>query len=433
MCFDLPRHMRSPSPGPNQVPQALVVGFDRWLRLRWWLAPGQIIAIAAAGPLPPSVSYWLLALWSLVSALPAIFSRLWRGKDNARTVLGVVILGDMVLLTLALAVCGGASNPFSVLYLVHVTLACALVGPALGWISVAVAAGLYAGLFLLLPGMPHGQHEHMHGPTPDLRQHLWSMYFAFVAVALLVVAFVSSVTRTLRMREADLADASARAERNARLANITVLAAGTAHEMGTPLATIAVTAKEMERAAIDVDKEEWAEDARLIRSEVERCRRLLDELRGQAGAVEGEAPTSMQLGEAILAATAHLPEASRQRVSVVPGAEAVRLFLPRTAFVQVLVNLVRNALEASPSDEPIVIDAAARADLITIRVCDRGHGMDGSTLSRAREPFFTTKPPGKGLGLGLFLADRFVREVGGELVLSSQPGQGTEVRLELPA
>jgi two-component system sensor histidine kinase RegB len=417
----------------SSAPQALLVGLDRWLRIRWWLAPCQIAAIAAAGPVPSAVPIWLLAGLSVLASLPGILAGKWRRVESARTILGGLILGDLVLLTVVLALCGGPSNPFTVLYLVYVTLACVLLGPAHGWLATGGAAALYALLFLLAPASAHGSHVHMHGADSALRQHLWSMYFAFVAVSALVVTFVSSVMRTLRVRDAALAEARARADRNERLANITVLSAGTAHEMGTPLATIAVTAKEMERAATQLHQEQWADDARLIRGEVDRCRRLLDELRGHAGAVEGEAPTAMHLDEAVGAATSDLPDLARKRIALVPAAGRVNLFLPRTAFVQVLGNLVRNAIEASRSDEPIVIDATSQEGRVAVSVRDQGHGMDASTLARAREPFFTTKPPGAGLGLGLFLADRFAKDVGGALQVRSTLGQGTEVRLELPA
>jgi len=411
--------------------QALTAGMDRWLRLRWCLAPGQIIAVLLAGPLPPRPPAWLLAALLGVTFLPGLAARVWRRVENERALLATLILVDVALLTVALALCGGASNPFSVLYLAYVILGCVLLGPRHGWISTVVASGFYAALFLLLPA-PSGHGAHMHGGGSELGRHLWSMYFAFVAVAILAVLFVASVIRTLRVREADLAEAKARAERNERLASVMVLAAGTAHEMGTPLATIAITAKEMERAAADWRDPQWREDAQLIRREVERCRRLLDDLRGQAGTVEGETPVASPIGEVVAKVAQTLSEAERRRVTLTPASAAVEVFLPRAAFVQVLGNLVRNALEASSPDAPVLIDASAGAATV-VRVTDRGHGMDAGTVARAREPFFTTKPPGAGLGLGLFLADRFARDLGGTLLIDSKPGAGTEIRLELPS
>jgi len=403
---------------------------ERWLRLRWWLAPGQIVAVVAAGPLPPSVPVWLLVALLSVALLPGVVARICRRRETERAVLAALILGDVALLTLALALCGGASNPFSVLYLAYVILGCVLLGPRHGWISTVVASGFYAALFVLSPAP--GGHGHMHGGGGELGRHLWSMYFAFVAVAILSVLFVASVMRTLRVREADLAEAKSRAERNERLASVMVLAAGTAHEMGSPLATIAITAKEMERAAADWKDPQWREDARLIRSEVERCRRLLDDLRGQAGAVEGETPVASPIGEVVAKLSETLSEAERRRVTITPAAATVEVFLPRAAFAQVLGNIVRNALDASPPDAPVVIDASA-GETTVVRVTDHGCGMDAGTLQRAREPFFTTKPPGAGLGLGLFLADRFARDLGGTLLIDSKPGAGTEIRLELPS
>lgn len=411
--------------------QALLVGLDRWLRLRWWLAPGQVVAIAATAPAPLSVPLWSLVTLAALAPLPGVLTRRWRYRSSSHALLGAFVLGDLGLLTVALSLCGGTSNPFSILYLVYVTLACVLLGPAYGWIGTAVAAALYAGLFLLSASTdPHA--AHVHGGGAALQRHLGTMYVAFVAVAVLVVTFVSSVTRALRGREADLAEAQDRAARNERLANVMVLAAGTAHEIGTPLATIAVTAKEMERAAAGLDEPQLIDDARLIRSEVERCRALLDQLRGQAGALEGEAPVPVKLGDAVFAAIAALPERARGQVTVAPSAEVVPLFLPRAAFVRVLGNIVRNALEASPPDRPVVIAANAREHAVTVTITDQGRGMDAGTVARAREPFFTTKPTGTGLGLGLFLADRFAREVGGTLALESHPGRGTRVCFEFP-
>lgn len=412
--------------------QALVVGLDRWLRLRWWLAPAQVLVIAAAGSIPTGVPLWSIAILFLLTSLPGLAARRWIHRRDSRALLAGLILADLGLLTVTLGFFGGPANPFSILYLVYVTLACVLLGPTYGWISMAVAAVLYASLFLLSPrGDCHGAGAG--DGAGALERHLGTMYFAFVAVAVLVVTFVSSVARTLRKREADLAEAKARAERNERLANVMVLAAGTAHEMGTPLATIAVTAKEMERAAVELQQGQWADDARLIRSEVERCRRLLDELRGQAGTVEGEAPTSMRLGEAVSAVVAGLPEKVRHQVTMANHAAATRLFLPRAAFERVLGNVVRNALEASQPDGPVVVEASACGHTVAVSVTDRGRGMTEEILGHAREPFFTTKPAGSGLGLGLFLADKFTRDVGGSLALESRPGHGTRVRLEFPA
>jgi two-component system sensor histidine kinase RegB len=416
----------------SSTSQALVVGLYRWLRVRWWLAPGQIVAITAAGPIPPRVPLWLLATLSLLAPIPGLFAGFWRRRESARALLGVLILGDLILLTIALALCGGPANPFSILYLVYVTLACVLLGPSYGWLGTGVASIFYAMLFFIAPGAEH-HGGHMHGQASTLWQHLWSMYFAFVAVAVLVVAFVASVMRTLRVSEKDLVEARERAERSERLANVMVLAAGTAHEMGTPLSTIAVTAKEMERTALAAHHEAWVEDARLIRDEVERCRRLLADLRGQAGAMEGEAPSPVRLEDAVAAVADELPDPARRRLVMEDDSRDITLRLPRAAFALVLGNLVRNALEASPPESDIVVGATRGLARITVSVKDRGHGMDEATAARAREPFFTTKPVGTGLGLGLFLADRFARDMGGVLALDSRPGHGTEARLELPA
>ena len=106
--------------------------------------------------------------------------------------------------------------------------------------------------------------------------------------------------------------------------------------------------------------------------------------------------------------------------------------VPPRAFAQVVGNLLRNAFDASPPQGVVELRATRQGSRLRLEVCDRGPGMTPDQLARAREPFFTTKAPGTGLGLGLFLADRFAEHLGGSLSLTAREGGGTRVALELP-
>ena len=104
----------------------------------------------------------------------------------------------------------------------------------------------------------------------------------------------------------------------------------------------------------------------------------------------------------------------------------------RQRLIQVFVNLVSNACDASPPGTPVTVGAESTTQGVKVFVQDRGTGMDPSTRERMFEPFYTTKPPGQGTGLGLPLAAAIVREHGGSLRVDTRPGAGTTVEVELP-
>jgi signal transduction histidine kinase len=100
--------------------------------------------------------------------------------------------------------------------------------------------------------------------------------------------------------------------------------------------------------------------------------------------------------------------------------------------VEALAALVKNALDATEGDQPILLKAESSGDSIRFAVRDRGVGMTPEVMDRVLEPFFTTKPAGKGMGLGAFLAHLFVQRLGGHLSFESKPGEGCTAVMELP-
>jgi two-component system sensor histidine kinase RegB len=112
--------------------------------------------------------------------------------------------------------------------------------------------------------------------------------------------------------------------------------------------------------------------------------------------------------------------------------EDLEVVWPLKMVATALANLVQNALQASPQDQPVQMEASVAERTIRIRVIDRGTGMPDDVLRRAGEPFFTTKPPGAGMGLGLFVARASIEELGGTLTLDSSVGAGTIATVVLP-
>jgi two-component system sensor histidine kinase RegB len=126
------------------------------------------------------------------------------------------------------------------------------------------------------------------------------------------------------------------------------------------------------------------------------------------------------------------PQVARRLDARTP--EDVRVVWPVQAVSRAVVNLVRNAVQASGDDDRVVLEGRPDGDgRVRIEVIDRGAGMSPDLLARAGEPFFTTKPPGAGTGLGLFVARSTIEQLGGTLDLVSEPGRGTTATLVLPA
>jgi two-component system sensor histidine kinase RegB len=415
------------------------------IKLRWAAVFGQVATIAAVefglgvelawGPLLALVAATALTNLALQAAV------FWRQQDSAaresgpwQVVVGGVMLLDLLLLTGLLYFSGGPANPFFVFYLVNLSLAAVVLPANWTWTLTAVAIACFAALFLdyrpvgvldVPPAMaPAGQ-------TGSLSIPQQGLLAAFSACAGVVVYFMTRLTHELRLREAALRKAEALRARSEKLEALGTLAAGAAHELATPLSTIAVVAKELEADARRLDDASLSEDVRLIRSEVNRCRKILDHLSADAGHSAGEALVRITVDELLDLALEDLPAAERVAIAADDAARQVTLLVPRYAAAQALRGLVKNALDAD-GKTPVELRVARQDGVLRLLVRDSGPGMSREVLARAGEPFFTTKQPGRGMGLGIFLARSVVERLGGRMELDSTPGKGTTVEVKLP-
>ena len=437
---------RTPVPTPAGIPgpgagrdDAAVRGRLNlsWLvQLHWWAIFGQILIIAGVEvstdiglPIPT-----ILALIG-VEATGNVALGLWtRHARVTDATLAAVMLLDAVVLTVLLDLTGGASNPFSTLYLVNVALAAVLLPPAWAWALMVVSLVSFASLFL---------HEQSAGPSHHIRTHmdqaelmaahLRGMWLSFALAAVFVVFFVRRVTRALAERERELQLARARAERREKLASLATLAAGAAHELSTPLSTIAIVAKELQRTVGETAPPDVRRDFQLVREQVGRCREILDRMAAHAGETVGEPFAPITVSAWIGLALEGLQGRDRIRIEPSPGAEEAQLVGPLRSLSDALRGLLKNAIQASPAGEAVTLRVEASDGWIRVAVFDRGRGMTPEILSRVGEPFFTTKGPGEGMGLGLFLTRALAEQLGGEFHIASRPGSGTEARIDLPA
>jgi len=360
-----------------------------------------------------------------------LFGR-WRQwfHENAEHVVGILFVFDTLCLTLILAATGGPANPFSLLYLVQITFSAVILHRAWTWILGSLSAVSFGLLFWVSRDIPAFQ---THPPLGEPSLHLLGMWVAFATAALLISYFIGKVSEEARRKEQELLLMQKELAKNERLASLVTLSAGAAHEIATPLATIAIAAKEIERYAHrSTEYEGLREDARLIRAEVERCRLILERMGAQGADPLGEAPRTVTLEELLLRAREKFPDQQARIQIEVPKSESATCSIPLRAAVEALGALVKNAIDASPNGEPIVLRAQSHAGRVQFLVCDQGAGMSAEVMDRVAEPFFTTKPPGQGMGLGAFLAHLFVHRLGGSLSFESVQGHGCTAIMEFP-
>ncbi len=404
----------------------------RWLvRLRWAAIAAQVASIAgtryllhAPFPMGPLVG--------IVGALVVVNLVLSRRLKRAGPLPDGVIAGNLMLdaagLTALLIFTGGAMNPFTTLYLLQVAIAGIMVPRR--W-SLAVTVGsvaAFGGLLLARPEAIHVWHS-----AGMFELHVNGMWLAFALTAAALWYFVDRVSESLRRRESELTRARLDRERAVRQSALGTVAAGAAHELNTPLGTVAILASEL--SEILTDQPEAKAQADRIREEVRRCKAILGRMRRPAEAGAGARETVV-MARWLRAVVEQWSSGERSfPVTLDLGAEGAERAIDAEAMRQAVVSLLdnaRHATEAADRRDPIVVSLAADASgSLTLCVADRGVGIAADALPHVGEPFFSTREPGQGMGLGVYLAQGTAALHGGALTLRSDPS-GTTATLTLP-
>jgi two-component system sensor histidine kinase RegB len=382
-----------------------------------------------------------LIVWALLNVASTLTLRRGRASEPLA---GAHLLADAVALTLLLALSGGPANPFTILYFLPITLA-TQVSPRWTWVLAGVCVACFAGLFLLTPVLedPHAHHHAAQAVEPPatapsephgehFEGHQRGMWVAFGIVGVLITVFVHRIALALARQRDELAQLRQTALEDRHLTALGALAAGAAHELGTPLGTIKLLVDELPHLPSD----ESAPALETIREQVARCKLIvsrmaspelrvnalghtqawpLTKLAAELERVDAGVPLTVMIGDDV----AH--RACRQ---------------PFDALSQLLRELINNAADAcrraGEPDRAVTVRFDVRDAVLLIDIVDRGVGMDSDTLAAAFSPFHTTRPENQGMGLGLYLARAHLRQLGGTIELESEIGRGTSVHVELP-
>ncbi|MEO4045720.1 ATP-binding protein [Pseudomonas sp. CAU 1711] len=328
---------------------------------------------------------------------------------------------DLVIHSVLLYYSGGAANPFVSYYLVPLTIAAA----TLPWLHTMALCGLGLAGYSLLLFWPHP----LNIPLAQRESLLiYGMWLSVAMAAVLITFFAAKMAGALRRQDELQALRREEGMRDQQLLAVATQAAGAAHELGTPLATMSVLLKELRQEYRD--KPALQDDLALLQEQVKLCKDTLQQLVRAAEAERRQAlqeQTVVQWLEATLNRW-HLmrPEATYRFQCL--GGGAVPRLLPPADLTQALLNLLNNAADACPDRLDIRLDWDEHWIDLSIR--DHGAGVPLAIAEQIGRPFFTTK--GKGFGLGLFLSQASVTRAGGSVKLYNHEEGGTLTELRLP-
>jgi two-component system sensor histidine kinase RegB len=404
----------------------------RWLiTIRWVAFASYALIFIAARWLVDFEAHHLALLFVVLAGVvsnAALYLVPVNFPNRAKELMGVAILFDVLLLAVMLYLCGGFTNPFSMMFLVYVTLAAFFLDERWTWGVFALATASFLALFFFHVAVPQlDMHAH-HGHTSGVSLHLHGMLIAFVVIGVIISSFVTRMSSDLRLQERELAELKERERERRQLLSLATITAGAAHELATPLSTVSLIAEEL--VSQQGLTSHLQEDLCTMRQEVERCNEVLRKMRGGSSELQGEAPTVFSV-ESVVDELKSAVE-YRGRVAFFCSAKEVgAMFSLRAALLSSLRALIKNSLQAAPNGS---VSVSVQADLASVRftVCDDGVGIGAEDLQRVGEPFFTSKTPGEGMGLGVYLVKLFVSQLEGEFSLSSVAGSGTNVSFVVP-
>lgn len=342
---------------------------------------------------------------------------------------------DVLQLALLLYLTGGIANPFCLLLIAPATIAASTLQPrwTLSIIAVTILSVYVLALYSYpLPWQPAGSFV------------MPALYQSAMACAIIIgLIFTASYAWRVSLEESQLADALIATQevlaREQRLAALGGLAAAAAHELGTPLATIQVTAKEMLRSlppnSLDL------EDAELILSQAQRCREILRNLTNQKEIPESVTDT-LPFGQLLEEVAERHPEMGQKAVLFDiqgPQGKGELMVIRKPAILYGLGNLFENALHYAK--QAVTVSAKWDERSVRVTITDDGPGFDEAILDRLGEPYVSTSLQGsasanarEGMGLGFFIAKTLLERSGGQVSFwnGTGPGQGAVVQTVWP-
>jgi len=422
--------MQSSFPAP---PNATRLNMERLVMLRSVIMvclSTVIIGLTLASiPLP------LTPLFAAISGLGALNGvAWWRLKHDEQTSQGELftqLLGDIAAFSVLFYFSGGYNNPFVWMYLLPITVASVALRSFYTWIIASLSITCYTLLMFFNVPLSHLHlHANIGGQSEvHLDIHLVGMWIGFVVSSIIISIFIARIGQNLRDHDKTIAKVREQALESERMLALGTLATSAAHELGTPLSTMAVISKELSQDY--ASQPELLRQLDIMRSQVSRCKDILSSITRNAGHARSDDVQGLSLRDFILDAIQRWRDtrpATELIVNLPTNIHNPRILIDRT-LTQALLNLLDNAADESP--ERVLFDAEWDDKTLKIQIRDFGSGLNAETKSKLGTPFFTSKNE-SGMGLGVYLTQATLTRYGGKLNLNNHTDGGAIALVTLP-
>lgn len=396
------------------------------------------------------------ALWLTIFAIGTVNLYTWMRLQTDVPVTEMEIFSqlaiDVVTIAALLYLTGGATNPFTWIFLLPVILTAIILPHAYTWYMVILTTTLYTFLIpyhaSLTPVEPHMMHMDMNmnmmamSPEAHTMQdeeffnfHIFGMWFGFVCSAGLVAFFALELSNTIKAGERTLAEAREKSLQDERIISLGTLAASAAHDMGTPLGTMAIIVHELKDDYSPEVHEELHDKIHIMQEQINRCKQALSVMSASAGESRAESGHVNVLGD-------YLDDVINQWRSQQPGvklnlhinplAPINENILAEITLTHSLINILNNAAEVTPQDKGIdfMIDPCATNENVAIQIRDYGPGIPDELMNKIGK--MPIDDSNQGLGVGLFLTYSTIARLGGKIDIRNASTGGACISIILP-
>lgn len=378
----------------------------------------------------PALSLGIIVLIITVANIIS-FYLLKHLKTISNSTIFFQLLFDIFSFSIIFYLSGGATNPFTFYYLIPIAISATVIPGKLTWLLMTIAIAAYSVLLKYYQPLSTSGHQH-HQMDMDgmFSQHILGMWFGFLISAILLTWFITRLAKELKQRDEAIANAHENELRYEQMVTLGTLATGTAHELGTPLATISIIAEELTDGFEEKNQPDLFHNKKIIRDQIARCKTILSVLSDKTGESRAETGHLIPIQKYLEQTIQHWQDTRHDvssRIQINP--QLTGMILSDKTLSQALINLINNSADASEHDIQITAELSKQQEC-TLTITDNGIGMSDEQIALAGDVSFSTKP--HGMGIGLFLALTTIRRYGGSVHFKRQQPTGTQTIISLP-
>lgn len=391
-------------------------------------------------------------LWLTIFAIGSVNLYTWMRLKTDVPVTEMEIFSQLAVDVLAIAgllyLTGGATNPFTWIFLLPVILTAITLPHTYTWYMVILTTTLYtclipyhATLTTIEPHLMHGSIANMSSEMHSMQDqeffnfHILGMWIGFVCSAGLVAFFALELSKTIKASEQTLAGAREKSLQDERIIALGTLAASAAHDMGTPLGTMAIITHELKDDYNLASHPELHQQMHIIEEQINRCKKALSVMSASAGELRAESGHIIKLSDyldEVLVQWRSQQPGIKLNLQINPIAPLSEEILAELTLTHALINILNNAVEVSTLEKGIdfIIHPCTESHFIGIRIRDYGPGFPNELLKKIGQAPVTNSQ--QGLGVGLFLTYSTITRLGGSIDISNAPDGGACVDIILP-